>query len=123
MTVSRRFTLTRPRAGSPGRASLIPMKPGTVFSAFAVIGAGAGVAVTRRAHRKPASPWWDQRAGRSTLRRSDLPVGGAAALLAAAVLRAAGRHRVALAVTALGIGAAAGALGTGFAEPLPRLPS
>jgi hypothetical protein len=42
------------------------------------------------------------------------------ALLAAAALRAAGRHRVALAVSALGVGAATGALATGFVEPLPR---
>ena len=48
-----------------------------------------------------------------------LPVGGAAALLVAAVLRGTGQRRAALAVTALGIGAAAGAIGTGLAEPLP----
>jgi len=97
------------------------MKPGSVFSAFAVIGVGAGVAVTRHAHRQPASPWWDQRVGTSVLRRSDLPVGGVVALLAAAALRATGRHGVALAVSALGVGAATGALATGFAEPLPSL--
>jgi len=98
------------------------MKPGSV-SAFAVIGMCAGIAVTRHAHRKPASPWWDQRAGNSRLRRSDLPVGGIAALLAAAAVRATGQHRIALAMTAIGLGAAAGALATGFAEPLPRPPS
>jgi hypothetical protein len=99
------------------------MKPGSVtaiiVTAFIAIGAGAGVAVTRHAHRAPASPWWDQRAGRSTLRRSDLPVGGTVALLVAAVLRGAGQRRAAQAATALGIGAAAGALATGFLEPLP----
>jgi hypothetical protein len=94
---------------------------GTVV--FAALGLGAGVAVTRHAHRIPASPWWDQRVGQSKLRRSDLPAGGAVALLTAAVLHATGQRRAALAVAALGIGAAAGALGTGFAEPLPQPPS
>ena len=86
---------------------------------FAALGLGAGVAVTRHAHRVPASPWWDQRVGQSKLRHSDLPAGGAVALLTAAVLHATGQRRAALAVAALGIGAAAGALGTGFAEPHP----
>jgi hypothetical protein len=94
------------------------MKPGSV-AAFIVLGLSAGVAVTRHAHRAPLSPWWDQPAAGSRLRRSDLPVGGGAALLAAAVLRAAGRRRAALIVSALGIGAAAGAVGTGLADPLP----
>jgi hypothetical protein len=89
-------------------------------AALAALGLGAGVAVTRHAHRVPASPWWDERVGRSKLRRSDLPAGGAAALLAAVVLRATGQRRAAWAVAALGAGAAAGALGTGFAEPLPQ---
>jgi hypothetical protein len=88
-------------------------------AALAALGLGAGVAVTRHAHRVPASPWWDERVGRSKLRRSDLPVGGAAALLTAVVLGTAGQRRAAWAIAALGIGAAAGALGTGFAEPLP----
>jgi hypothetical protein len=94
------------------------MRPGSV-TAFAALGLGAGVAVTYHAHRAPVSPWWDERAGRSRLRHSDLPAGGTAALLVAAVLRGAGQRRAALAVTALGLGAAAGALATGFAEPLP----
>jgi hypothetical protein len=96
------------------------VNPSEVFSVFAVVGAVAGVAVTRHAHRRPASPWWDQRVGNSILRRSDLPVGGAAAVLAAAVIAATGHHRVALAVFAVGVGAAVGAVATGFAEPLPR---
>jgi hypothetical protein len=90
---------------------------------FLAIGLGAGIAVTRRAHRAPVSPWWDQRVGRSRLGRSDLPVGGTAALLMAAVLRGVDRPDAALAVAALGIGAAAGAVGTGWAEPLPPLAS
>jgi hypothetical protein len=57
--------------------------------------------------------------GRSRLRRSDLPVGGTAALLAAALLRGADRPGAARAVAALGIGAAVGAVGTGWTEPLP----
>jgi hypothetical protein len=92
-------------------------------AALAALGLGAGVAVTRHAHRVPAAPWWDERVGRSKLRRSDLPVGGAAALLTAVVLRSAGQRRAAWAIAALGAGAAAGALGTGFAEPLPKPPS
>jgi hypothetical protein len=96
------------------------MQSGSAFAAFAVAGAAAGVAVTLHAHRKPVSVWWDQRVSRSTLRRSDLPVGGTAALLAAVALRAAGRPRAALALTGLGVGAAAGAVGTGIAEPLPK---
>jgi len=87
--------------------------------AFIAVGVGAGVAVTRHAHRAPASPWWDRRAGHSRLRRSDLPAGGTAALLAAAVLRGTGQRRAAQAAAALGIGAAAGALATGFLDPLP----
>jgi hypothetical protein len=94
------------------------MNPGG-FTAFIAIGVGAGVAVTYHAHRAPASPWWDQRAGRSRLRRSDLPAGGTAALLLAAVLRGTGQRRAAQAAAALGIGAAAGALATGFFDPLP----
>jgi hypothetical protein len=88
------------------------MKPGSItaliLTAFTAIGAAAGVAVTRHAHRAPASPWWDQRAGRSRLRRSDLPAGGTAALLVAAILGGTGQRRAAQAATALGIGAAAG---------------
>jgi hypothetical protein len=51
--------------------------------------------------------------------RLDLPVGGAPAPLVAAILRGTRRRRAALAVTSLGIGAAAGAIETGLAEPLP----
>jgi hypothetical protein len=94
------------------------MKTGSV-TAFIAIGAGAGVAVTRHAHRAPSSPWWDERAGRSRLRRSDLPAGGTAALLVAVVLRGTGQRRAAQAAAALGIGAAVGALATGIFEPLP----
>jgi hypothetical protein len=97
------------------------MTAGSVTT-FVAIGVGAGVAVTRHAHRAPVSPWWDQPAGHSGLRRSDLPAGGTAALLVAAVLRGTGQRRAALAVAALGIGAAVGALATGFAEPLPPPP-
>jgi hypothetical protein len=93
------------------------------FTALVGAGLGAGVAVTLRAHRAPVSAWWDERVGRSRLRRSDLPVGGTAALLAAVALHRAGRRPAALAATALGLGAAAGALGTGLAEPLAPAPS
>jgi hypothetical protein len=93
-------------------------RPGSVVT-FIALGLGAGIAVTRRAHRAPSSPGWDRRVGRSRLRRSDLPLGGTAALVVAGVLRGAGWPRAAQAVTAVGLGAAAGAVGTGLAEPLP----
>jgi hypothetical protein len=92
------------------------------LTAVAALGLGAGVAVTRHAHRVPASPWWDQRVGWTRLRRSDLPAGGTAALLTAAVLHGVGRRQTAMVVAALGIGAAVGTLATGFAEPLPPSP-
>jgi hypothetical protein len=90
-------------------------------SSLAAVGVGvaAGVVVTRRAHADPISPGWDQRVGTTRLRRSDLPVGGMLALLMALVLRRAGRTRAASVVAALGVGAAAGAVGTGLADPLP----
>src|ERR1019366_4533668 len=75
------------------------MRPRGV-AAFIVLGLSAGVAVTHHAHRVPASPWWDRPAGRSRLRRSDLPVGDGAALLVAAVLRGTGQRRAALALAA-----------------------
>lgn len=87
----------------------------------AAVGLAAGIAVTRRAHRDPISPWWDVRVGRTGLRRSDLPVGGTLAGLAAALLRRAARPRAAAIVVGLGVGAAAGAVGTGLADPLPPL--
>lgn len=87
----------------------------------AAAGLAAGVAVTRQAHRDPISPWWDVRVGSTRLRRSNLPVGGTLALLFALVLRGRGRPRAAAVMAGLGVGAAAGAVGTGLADPLPRL--
>lgn len=94
------------------------MSPGSV-AALIVGGLGAGVVVTRRAHRVPVSPWWDQRVGHSRFRRSDLPAGGSAALIVAAVLAGAGQRSAAVAVAAVGVGAAVGAVVTGVSEPLP----
>jgi hypothetical protein len=51
------------------------------------------------------------------LRRADLPVGGTLAVIVAFILRCAGRRRAATVVAALGLGAAAGAVGTGLADP------
>lgn len=85
----------------------------------AALGLAAGIAVTRRAHRDPISAWWDVRVRSSRIRRCDLPVGGTLALLVALPLRRAGRPRVAVVVAGLGIGAAAGAVGTGLVDPLP----
>ncbi|MCW2648531.1 MAG: hypothetical protein QOD31_3160 [Pseudonocardiales bacterium] len=85
----------------------------------AALGLAAGVAVTRHAHEAPSSPWWDGRVGTTPLRRSDLPLGGVAALLLARRLRKAGRRGAARTVTGLGLGAALGAVGTGLMDPLP----
>ncbi|PZS36151.1 MAG: hypothetical protein DLM58_02405 [Pseudonocardiales bacterium] len=85
----------------------------------AALGLAAGVAVTRHAHESPSSPWWDGRVGATPLRRSDLPMGGAVALVLARLLRKAGRRGTARAVTGLGLGAALGAVGTGLLDPLP----
>lgn len=93
------------------------MKPAIAAAA----GLAAGVAVTRRAHRDPISPWWDVRVGSTRFRRSNLPVGGTLALLAATVLRKAGRLRAGAIVAGLGVGAGLGAVGTGLVDPLPRL--
>lgn len=74
--------------------------------------------VTLNAHRHPSSPWWDERVGQTRLRRSDLPVVGTAALVAATALRSTGHRGAALALTGLGLGASLGATGTGLVEPL-----
>jgi len=83
------------------------------------LGVAAGIVVTRRAHRAPISPGWAQPVGGTQLRRADLPVGGTLALLISLALRRAGRPRAASILAALGVGAAAGALGTGVMDPLP----
>jgi hypothetical protein len=85
----------------------------------ASLGMMTGVAVTVHAHQSLVSPGWAERVGNTRLRRADLPVGGTALLLVSAVLRLAGRPRAAAVVAAGGMGAAAGAVGTGLARPLP----
>lgn len=85
----------------------------------AALGLAAGVAVTRHAHESPSSPWWDERVGATPLRRSDLPLGGAVALLLARRLRKSGHRGTARTVAGLGLGAALGAVGTGLMDPLP----
>ncbi len=84
-----------------------------------LVGLAAGVVVTRHSHRSPSSPKWALRVGRTRLRRSDLPVGGTLAVVVALVLALAGQSGPAKVVAALGVGAAAGAVGTGLADPLP----
>jgi hypothetical protein len=86
--------------------------------ALAAVGFVAGVMVTRHAHRAPRSPGWHKRVGTTRLCRADLPVGGTLALTAALVLTRTGRSGPALAVAALGAGAALGAVGTGLLDPL-----
>ncbi|PZS20000.1 MAG: hypothetical protein DLM57_02785 [Pseudonocardiales bacterium] len=85
----------------------------------AALGLAAGVAVTRHAHESPSSPWWDERVGSTPLRRSDLPVGGTLAFVAARSLRRRGHRGTAGVVRGLGLGAALGAVGTGLLDPLP----
>ncbi len=100
------------------RPTVTPVNtPPAKFAAFAV-GLAAGIVVTRRSHRAPASPGWAIRVGRTRLRRSDLPVGGTLALAIALLLSIAGRRTAASLVAALGAGAAAGAVATGLADPL-----
>jgi hypothetical protein len=93
-------------------------RPAAPLAAFG-FGLASGIVVTRRSHRSPLSPGWALPVARTRLRRSDLPVGGTLALGTALVLRRSGKPAAALVVAALGLGAAAGALGTGLADPLP----
>ena len=86
--------------------------------AMALVGLAMGVGVTLRSHRKPSSPGWAKRVGRTRLRRADLPVGFAVAMLAAFALGRLGKKRAAGLVAAWGLGAGVGAVGTGIAEPL-----
>lgn len=95
------------------------MKSAALAKGLFALGLGGGIVVTRNAHRHPSSPWWDERVGRTRLRRSDLPVVGTIALGLVPVLRATGHASAARAITGLGLGAALGATGTGLAEPLP----
>ena len=94
---------------------------GLVLAALAagVVGLALGVVVTRHSHASPSSPPWALRVGRTRLRRSDLPLGGTLALVVALVLALAGQPNAATVVAALGVGAAAGAVGTGLTDPLP----
>ena len=82
------------------------------------VGVATGVVVTLRAHRKPSSPGWARRVGRTRLRRSALPVGVTRAMLLSLGLRRLGRPGAARLVAAWGVGAGIGAVGTGVAEPL-----
>ena len=94
----------------------------STFWVPAAAGLAAGIVVTRHAHRAPSSPLWAKPLPGTRLRTADLPVGGTVALVAAGLLKIAGRHGAAVATAGLALGAALGALGTGIAEPLPRNP-
>lgn len=78
-------------------------------------GIGAGIAVTRRLHEDPDAGTWGERLGGTRLRFANLPVGGAIAIALSLLLP----RRAAAAVRALGVGAVLGAVGWGFADPLP----
>ncbi len=82
------------------------------------IGLVAGIAVTRRLHGDPEAGRWGERIGATRLRFANLPVGGTIAIAVSAVLP----PRAAAAARALGAGALVGALGWGFADPLPPIP-
>lgn len=94
-------------------------RPMLGMAAASAVGLAAGVAITRHAHRRPITPGWAKRVGRTRFRRANLPVGGTLVLLVAAALHRAGRTRAAHVVAALGLGAAAGPVATGLADPLP----
>lgn len=97
------------------------MTPVRAATALFAIGLGGGVVVTRNAHRHPSSPWWEERVGRTRLRRADLPLVGTIAFALVPALRASGHRSAGVALAGLGAGAALGAVGTGLAEPLPPL--
>jgi hypothetical protein len=92
----------------------------SLTAAGVALGFGAGVAVTQQAHRAPLSPWWDARVASTPLRRSDLPIGGTAALLVSLWLRGRGHRCQAGFARGLGLGATIGAVGTGLLDPLPN---
>ena len=89
------------------------MIPALAFSA----GLGAGVAVTRRLHDDPDAGRWGDRMGRTRLRFANLPVGGSIAIAVSFFLP----RPTAVAARAVGAGALVGAVGWGFADPLPPL--
>jgi hypothetical protein len=83
-------------------------------SAF-LTGLGAGIVVTHRLHEDPDAGRWGERLGPTNLRYANLPVGGTIAIALSSVLPD-GPARI---VRGLGIGATLGAVGWGFADPLP----
>jgi hypothetical protein len=85
-------------------------------------GLALGIVVTRNLHGNPHKQFWNVRLGRTSLRRANLPVGGALGAIVAAALYAAGRHTPAVAVAGLALGMALGAIGVGIFDPLPRKP-
>jgi hypothetical protein len=87
---------------------------GSVDALAFVTGTLAGVTVTSSLHRRPPEHFWAQPLPRTRRRRADLPLGGALALLLAAVAPAAMRRPL----RALGCGAAAGCLVTALVDPL-----
>jgi hypothetical protein len=73
--------------------------------------------VTRRVQRGPSSPGWFRRVGQTRLRRSDLPVGFAVAMVAAFLLKRLGRPDAAGLVTAWAVEPGLGSVGTRILEP------
>ena len=82
-------------------------------------GLAAGIAVTRRLHADPDAGLWGERVGSTRLRFANLPVGGTLAVAASLLLP----RRAAVGLRALGAGALVGAVGWGFADPLPPPPT
>ncbi len=93
------------------------MSPSAIRPAAFSAGLVAGITVTRRLHADPNAGRWGERIGRTRLRFANLPVGGTLAIGVSFVLP----PPLALAVRALGAGALIGAVGWGFADPLPPL--
>lgn len=71
--------------------------------------------MTRRLHQDPEAGKWGERIGETRFRFANLPVGGTIAIAASVVIPG----RSAGVVRALGVGALLGAVGWGFADPLP----
>ena len=82
----------------------------------AAVGLAAGVGVTTGLHANPTPAFWGDRLGDTGFRTANLPVGGTIAFIAAGLLR---KHAIARPIAALGVGMAAGAIGTGVFDPLP----
>lgn len=65
------------------------------------------------------SPQWDERVGDTRFRRSDLPIGGGAAMAFAFGSLVSGHPKAAAVLAGAGLGATAGSLAVALIDPLP----